>query len=82
MIQRTVRLAVKDGLHARPCSAIAQLMQRFKAQLEIRLGDRKADARSVLELMTLSAPEGAELELVASGADEASLLEAVLALLR
>lgn len=82
MIQRTVRLAIPQGLHARPCSAIAQAMKRFKAHLEIRLGDRTADARSVLEMMTLTAGEGAELELVASGEDEAQLLEAVLALLK
>jgi phosphotransferase system HPr (HPr) family protein len=81
MIRRSVRLAIPQGLHARPCSAIAQAMKRFKGRLEIRLGDRTADARSVLEMMTLSAGEGAELELVASGEDAAQLLDAVLAVL-
>jgi phosphotransferase system HPr (HPr) family protein len=81
VIRRTVRLGIPQGLHARPCSAIAQAMKRFRSQLEIRLGDRTADARSVLEMMTLTAGEGAELELVASGEDEAQLIEAVLALL-
>lgn len=82
MIRRTIRLAVKDGLHARPCSAIAQEMKRFEGRLEIRLHGRTADARSVLEMMTLSAGEGAELELVASGEDAAQLIEAVIALLK
>ena len=81
MIRRTVRLAIPQGLHARPTSAIAQAMKRFKGRLEIRLGDRKADARSVLEMMTLAAGEGAEIELVASGEDEARLIDAVIALL-
>lgn len=81
VIRRTVRLAVPDGLHARPC-AIAQAMKCFRGNLEIRFGDRKADARSILEMMTLSAGEGAELELVASGEDAAQLIEAVIALLK
>jgi len=82
VIRATVRLMVPQGLHARPCSAIAQEAKRFKGRLEIRLGDRKADARSVLEMMTLAAGEGAEVELVASGEDARQLLDAVLTLLR
>lgn len=81
MIRRTVRIAVPDGLHARPCSAIAHAMKRFKGSLEIRLGSAKADARSVLEMMSLSAGEGAEVELLASGEDAARILDAVLPLL-
>lgn len=82
MIRRTVRLDLPQGLHARPCSAIAQAMKRYQGRLEIRLGDRTADARSVLEMMTLHAGEGAEIELVASGEDAAQLLAAALALLK
>ena len=82
MIRRTVRVAIPQGLHARPCSAVAQAMKRFKGGLEIRLREGKADARSVLEMRTLNAAEGAEVELLASGEDAAAILEAVAALLR
>jgi len=81
VIRRTVRLAVPDGLHARPCSAIAQAMKRFRGGLEIRHGTRSADARSVLEMMTLEAGQGVELVLVASGEDAAEILDAVTAVL-
>ena len=82
MIRRSVRIATPDGLHARPCSAIAQAMKRFRGSLEIRLGSEKADARNVLEMMTLSAGEGDEVELVASGEDAEKILDAVLLLLK
>lgn len=82
MIRRTVRIGIEGGLHARPCSAIAQAMKRFKGRLEIRLGEGKADARSVLEMMTLNAGQGAEVELLASGEDAERIVEAVVALLR
>jgi phosphotransferase system HPr (HPr) family protein len=81
VISRTVRVAIPEGLHARPCSAIAEAMKRFRGGLWIRLGGRKADARSVLEMMTLEAGKGAEVELVASGPDAAAILDAVSALL-
>ena len=80
MIRRTLRLA--EELHARPGSAIAQAMKRVRGTPEIRMGDRKADARSVLEMMTLEAGRGAEVELLASGEDAAAILDAVLPLLQ
>jgi phosphotransferase system HPr (HPr) family protein len=80
VITRTVRLA--EDLHARPCSAVAQAMKRFKGSLELRLGGRKADARSVLEMMTLEARQGADVELLASGEDAGAILAAITALLR
>ena len=82
MIRRTVRIGIADGLHARPCSAIAQAMRKFRGGLEIRLGPARADAKSVLEMMTLSAGNGAEVELVASGEDAERILDAVAALLK
>ncbi|MCK6459754.1 MAG: HPr family phosphocarrier protein [Planctomycetes bacterium] len=81
MIRRTVRLAIPDGLHARPCSAIAQAMKRFKGTLEIRLGVARADARSVLQMMTLNAGVGAEIDLLASGEDAEEIVAAVVAII-
>jgi phosphotransferase system HPr (HPr) family protein len=56
-------------------------MKRFKGSLELRLGGRKADARSVLEMMTLEAGKGADVELLASGEDASRILDTIAALL-
>ncbi len=69
-----VRLQNERGLHARPCSAIVALASGHASSLRVRCAGRVADGRSILSLMTLAAPHGAELELEACGPDAAVLI--------
>jgi phosphotransferase system HPr (HPr) family protein len=82
MPKRVVRLATAHGLHARPCSQVAEAMRRFRGRLVIRLRGREADARSVLEMMGLEAEQGALLELRADGEDADAILDSVQELLQ
>ena len=64
-----------QGLHARPCHAIVSRALAFQCDLRIRFRDREVNGKSILELMTLAAGPGTELELVARGCDAEGLLE-------
>lgn len=77
-VTRRVVVARPAGLHARPSLAIATTVSRFQAAVEIRCGGRKADARSVLELLSLGAQQGQELVLAAKGPDGEEALAALL----
>lgn len=69
-----------NGLHARPCHALVTLAQQHPAELTIRYGDRSVNGKSILQLMTLEASQGAELTLEADGEGSEALLEAMAAL--
>lgn len=71
-----------QGLHARPCHSIVAAAQGYQSDLRIRSGEREVNGKSILELMTLSAGEGAELVICARGGDAMGLVEAVEALFR
>ena len=58
-----------QGLHARPCTRLARAVGRFRCQIRVEWNGRTADAKSVLELMRLTAPRGARLLFAAGGAD-------------
>lgn len=73
-LRRTVRVVNAQGLHARPCHAIVTRALARSSELRIRSGEREVNGKSILELMTLSAGPGTELELVARGADAEALL--------
>ena len=77
---RTVRVVNAQGLHARPCHAIVSKALAFQSELRIRSKSREVNGKSILELMTLSAGPGTELELLARGADAEALLVALEAL--
>ena len=76
----SVRVPTPAGLHARPCQAIASIVQRHQASLRVACDGVEADGRSILELMTLCAPCESTLTLRASGADADELVRSVVSL--
>jgi len=79
-----VQIVNRAGLHARPCHAIVSTALRFGSDLRIRtsVSARSVNGKSILELMTLEAAQGAELELSARGADAEAMVAAIAELVR
>lgn len=75
----TTRVTVRwqRGLHMLTAARLVRLAQRFHSSIRLRLGTRMADARSILNLMLLSANLGASLDIEAAGNDEHEAVAAV-----
>ena len=74
MAQRTVTIASKVGLHARPAALFVQAASETGLDVQIaKPGEDPVDATSILGVMALGARHGDEVELTAEGdgADEA-----------
>jgi phosphocarrier protein len=54
----------------------------FSSELTIRSGTREVNGKSILELMTLNAAKGVELEVRACGGDAVGLMDALEELFR
>jgi phosphotransferase system HPr (HPr) family protein len=78
--KRLIRITNAAGLHARPCHAVVTTALGFQSQLIVRFSGREVNGKSILELMTLNAGCGAELELLARGGDAEALVQRVSAL--
>ena len=77
---RSVEITNEAGLHARPCHALVSAALAFESGLRVRHGSREVNGKSILELMTLGAAQGAVLELSAYGPDAEDLLVRVVGL--
>ena len=77
---RTVRVTRQEGLHLRPCSAIASTVGRHQAKVTIQNGTQSANAGSVMDLLLLVATQGTELVLFATGTEAEEALDAVVGL--
>ena len=66
-LRRTVHVVNEQGLHARPCHAVVAMALEYLAELSVCHGEYQVNGKSILSLMTLNAPQGTELLLVASG---------------
>ena len=77
---RQVKVLNPQGLHARPAHAVVTLASRFRSEIELIRDGERADARSILAILTLAAEQGTQLTLQATGDDADEALEALSAL--
>jgi phosphocarrier protein HPr len=75
------QVVLSADLHARPAGQVSKMVATFDAQVRLDLGDRTADARSVLAVMALGAVTGDTVSVRAGGAQAAEATEAVAAIL-
>ncbi len=75
--ETTLTLLNKVGLHARPASKFVQTAARFSCTITAVCGARKANAKSILQVLGLGAGGGAEITLQAEGADAEAAIAAL-----
>jgi phosphocarrier protein len=64
-----VRLPDAVALHARPAGVFVRAAASFAATIEVEANGRRANAKSILEILGLGADGGTELTISASGDD-------------
>lgn len=77
MEKREITIRNKLGLHARAAAKIVQTSTQFQSRISIIKNGREADAKSMLDILTLSCPQGTRIELCAEGKDAAEALAAL-----
>ena len=73
--EATVALPADVDLHARPAATFVKAAMRFASRIQVFVGDRGADAKSLLAVLALGAKGGTELRLTADGDDAADALD-------
>ena len=77
MQEITIVVQHKVGLHARPAALFAQTAKKFQSDIVVFNNDRKADAKSILSILTLGANQGAVVTIKATGQDEGEAVQAL-----
>lgn len=74
-IKRTVTVQNPNGLHLGPCSVIAKLALSFQSTIVLSKAGKQANAKRMIELATLGASLGDELEVTIHGEDAPAAME-------
>ena len=77
MIQRSILIRNKLGLHARAAVKFVNTANRFVSDVRIVKDDSQIDGKSILGILTLAATQGSEIGLHIDGADEDAAWEAL-----
>ncbi|HEX2909532.1 MAG TPA: HPr family phosphocarrier protein [Chloroflexia bacterium] len=81
MPQATIVITDPLGLHARVAARVVQVAGNYQAQVVLVNGDKKADTRSILQLMKLGVRQGHQVTISSEGEEASQALEAVRAVL-
>lgn len=76
-LAREVTIMNANGLHTRPAGRIAAVARRFESAIRLRCGERSADGKSIVSLLTLAAAQGRRVRVSACGPDAAAALDAL-----
>ena len=77
MVEHTVTIRNRTGLHTRPAATIVKTAARFKEDFYIRKDAVEINGKSIIGVMTLAAEQGSTLELRFDGPDEHEAAAAV-----
>ncbi len=75
MIQKTVTIINRAGLHTRPAAAIVKLASKFQSEFFIIKDGFRINGKSIIGVMTLAAAQGSQLELECDGPDEEAAMQ-------
>ena len=68
-LEKEIVIQNKLGLHARPAAQLVQLTNKFSSEIVLRRGETEVNAKSIMGVLMLAAPEGSTISVVAEGED-------------
>ncbi len=81
MIEKTISITNRSGLHARPAYRFVHLAKNFASNITICMNGETANAKSMLSVLGLGIDCGAKIQLRASGSDEIEAVRDLVGLL-
>jgi phosphocarrier protein HPr len=77
MHEITLTVRHPEGLHARPAALFVKKANKFTSDIQVRYGEKEADAKSILSILTLGVAMDATITIQANGDDSLQAVEAL-----
>jgi phosphocarrier protein HPr len=81
MVERTVQILNKNGLHARPAAEIVKLAAKYRSEITISRDGTEVNGKSIMGVMMLAAAKGTVIVVEADGDDEDKAITALVQLI-
>ena len=77
-VSQKLKILIYPGLHARPGSEFVKYCQQFDSEVEIKVGDKTANGKSLLSLFKIEPKQFSIIDLHITGSDEEKLMENII----
>ena len=81
MLRQTVSICNKLGLHARAAAKLVTTAGGYESTISLIKDEQSVDAKSIMAIMMLAAPNGTNIDVMAEGTDEETAIQAVIGLI-
>ena len=75
--ERSVKIANRNGIHARPAAEIVKVAAKFKSEVVLVRDDLEVNGKSIMGVMMLAAEFGSTLDIRAAGEDADAAVDAI-----
>ncbi|HLS09676.1 phosphocarrier protein HPr [Lentibacillus sp.] len=77
MQEKTFTITADTGVHARPATLLVNKAGQFESEIEISYNGKNVNLKSIMGVMSLGIPKGAEVKITANGGDEAEAINGI-----
>lgn len=70
-------ITADSGVHARPATLLVNKAGQYTSDIQIAYKDKKVNLKSIMGVMSLGIPKGAEVEISAEGDDAAEAIAGI-----
>ena len=77
MIEVTIKIVNKLGLHARPASLFVKIAGQFESNIKVEKDGVEVNGKSIMGVMMLAAEQGSNITIIAEGVDEKEAVDSL-----
>jgi phosphocarrier protein HPr len=77
MVEKTVIIKNRAGIHARPAALLVQTANRFSSNIYLEKDGEKINSKSIMGILTLAATYNSPIKIIADGSDEDDALQTI-----
>lgn len=70
MLEKSMKVQLKNGLEARPVAVLVQIASQHESTIYVEAEDKRVNAKSIMGMMSLGLRNGEEIVVSANGKDE------------
>lgn len=75
MVEKSFKITSSDGVHARPATVLVQNAGKYESDINLQYKEKSVNLKSIMGIMSLGIPSGAEVTISAEGDDEQEAID-------
>ncbi len=77
MLEKSMKIQLKNGLEARPVAVLVQVASQHESTVYIESTGKRVNAKSIMGMMSLGLNTGEEVNVIADGKDEEEAITSI-----